>query len=238
MVNIAELFNIKEAITISSKRMPKHVAVSFEPTEQFEESYNLVRRIATVGFKCKIPVLTFMVLAERMRDSEHYNEMVDAVESFFEGLSGWEYLSKHQVKVTVLGKWYNLPGRVVECVKTVLDETGDFDQFFLNLCVNYDGQEEIVDACKLIGRQVKADKLDPESVGKDMMKENIYSSYFIPPSLIIKTGRPATSGLLLWDSGDSIFYFTNKPWSEFTKADFLRGVEFYQKHYNIGESSQ
>jgi undecaprenyl pyrophosphate synthase len=39
-----------------------------------------------------------------------------------------------------------LPQHTVDAVKKILDETKDYDCYFLNFCLHYDGQEEIVDA--------------------------------------------------------------------------------------------
>ena len=84
--------------------------------------------------------------------------------------------------------------------KQVIESTKDYDFFFTNFCINYSGHDEIVDACRLIARQVKAGKIDPNSISRETIKENLYSSYFIPPDLIIKNGKATISGLLLWDS--------------------------------------
>ncbi len=48
---------------------------------------------------------------------------------------------------------------------------------------------------------MKAGKLDPESIGRSEIKDNIYASYFLPPDLLIKTGTSMKlDGFLLWDS--------------------------------------
>lgn len=236
MVNIKELLKIKEAIPISTKKLPKHIAINIEENGQKQlqnsqlKKYSLIKTMTTVAFRLKIPVVTFLLLPERVKDSSRFSAMMDELSQFFAELSSWEYIGKNQVKVSVLGKWYDLPGRVVEPIKKVLEETKDYDNFFLNLCVSYDGQEELVGACQIIARLVKADKLDPISIDKQTIKENIYSSYFIPPDLVIRIGeKKTTGGILLWDSLNSVVYFSDKPWTEFTRTDLLRAILFYQK---------
>ena len=93
--------------------------------------------------------------------------------------------------------------------------------------MNYDGHDEIVDACRIIARQIKSEKIDPESINKQLIKENLYSSYFISPDLIIENNKEF-SGLLLWDSKKSMIVFTDKQWPEFTKTDFFRAIENFQ----------
>ena len=136
-------------------------------------------------------------------------------------------LHKDQIKVSVIGKWYDLPERVVSPIREIVDSTKDYDKFFVNFCVNYDGHDEIVDACRLIARQVRSEKLDPESISSEIIKENLYTSYFISPDLIIENNHEF-SGILLWDSKNSIILFTNKEWHEYTKNDFLNAIEKFQ----------
>ena len=42
--------------------------------------------------------------------------------------------------------------------------------YFLNFYVNYDGKEEIADACKLIIRQAVQEKLDPETITEEKVR--------------------------------------------------------------------
>ncbi|MGM5488559.1 MAG: undecaprenyl diphosphate synthase family protein [Nanobdellota archaeon] len=108
------------------------------------------------------------------------------VESFLDKVALMGY------KVNVFGKWYDTS--LVDTIKNLLKQTGGSS--VINLCINYDGQEEILDACKLIARQVKAGKLDPESILKEDIKENLYTSEVSPPDVIVQVhGAP----FLLWD---------------------------------------
>jgi len=221
---------------------PKHIAVVIEGDEEWardsrrgldmacERRFGVLMEVAQAGFRLNVPILTFDVLPHAMRNSAYFSHVVDGTVGFFERLVA-DFVHTNQVKVSVLGKWYDLPGRVVEPIRRALEVTRDYDRFFLNLCINYSGQEEIVDACKMIARQVVASRLDPNAVTSEMVKENLYSSYFMPPELIIKSGRrKSTNGLLLWDSSNAIVYFTDKPWPEFTKLDLMKAVDFYGKY--------
>jgi len=170
------------------------------------------------------------LIPEELKNEEKFSAFLDKFIEFFNFLKLHALVHENKIKITAIGKWYDLPGRAVDSIKDLVDETKDYDTFFLNFCINYDGQEEIVDACKLIARQIKADKLDVDAINKEVIKENIYSSYFLPPDLIIKNGlRKRTSGFMLWDSSDSEIYFTGKRFPEFTKTDFLNIVKLHQR---------
>ncbi len=234
---IKELF--KEVVNIDKNNLPHHIALSVEGCREYAKKHNIpydaanrqkflnIRNIVKSCVKLGIPLFTFYILPTSTDDEA---DVVDSIVEFFDELNKCDFITENQVKISVLGKWYSLPGRLVEPIKSALENTKDYDKFFLNLCINYDGQEEIVDAAKLIARQVKAGKLDPESIGKSDIKDNIYASYFLPPDLIIKTGTSKKlDGFLLWDSPSAKVYFSNKPWPDFGKLSLLNAIEFFQK---------
>ena len=223
--------------------IPRHIAITMDGIEAWalknkvsleeanRRSFLILRSAIKSQVKLNIPILTFYMLSENVnKNSESYDIYLNSINSFFEEVYKSDIVNENKIKISFLGKWYHLPGRVIETIKKVIDGTKDYDSFFLNFCVNYDGQEEIVDAFKLIARQIKAGKLDPELIDKDLVKENLYSSYFLPPDLMIKNGgRKETSGILLWDSPKSKVYFTNKNWPDFDKTEFMDAIKDYQK---------
>lgn len=150
----------------------------------------------------------------------------DELSAFFEDLKSWSVLHENQVKVGVLGRWYSLPGRVVELVKELITETKEYDGFFLNICLNYDGYEEIADACRLIAHQVRLGKLDPEAITPAIVKDNIYTSAFLPVDLLITPG-PCIESFLLWDSAHAKIYVTAQP--QTTREVFLKALEWFEQ---------
>ena len=238
---------IKSVITkekdVLSIKLPRHIAITMDGTEawalknniSYEEAYKksflILRSTIRSQAKLKIPILSFYILdADYDRESESYSYLLDSIVEMLNELAGNEFVHENKVKISIIGKWYNLPSRVVDAIKKAIDETKDYDGFFVNLCVNYNGQEEIVNAVKLLGMQIKAGKIDPELIDKESIKENIYTSYFLPPNLMIKNGnKKETSGFLLWDSVNTKIYFTNKLWPDFDKIEFMDAIKEYQK---------
>ncbi|MCH8003779.1 MAG: di-trans,poly-cis-decaprenylcistransferase [Nanoarchaeota archaeon] len=234
---------IKKGKYVMSISMPKHIGITTDGIEKwalkndisYEDAYKrnflIIKSTMKLQVKLKIPILSFYIMDQNVdKESEYYPYLLDAIVNMFNNVSNNEFINENKIKISVLGKWYNLPGRVVDSIKNAINETKDYDGFFVNFCINYNGQEEIVDAFKLLGMQIKAGRMDPELIDKDLIKENLYSSYFLPPSLMIKNGnRRETSGFLLWDSVNTKIYFTNKLWPDFDKTEFLDAIKDYQK---------
>ncbi|MBW2986303.1 di-trans,poly-cis-decaprenylcistransferase [Candidatus Woesearchaeota archaeon] len=225
-------------IQISSHNLPKHIAILVDGCEEFAEKkqqpmpevyktqFLNIKNAVKVGIKLKIPLITFFSRSTKPADEE-----IDQLIDFFNLLLKWDLIHENQVKISVLGKWYGLPDRLIEPIKKIISDTKDYDRHFVNFCIQYTGQEEIVDACKLIAQQLKLDKITPEGINTALIKENLYSSYFLPPDLMIVSGKKKTTGgLLLWDSPNTKIHFTDTLWPDFGKENLLKSIVFYQNN--------
>ncbi len=211
---------------------PKHIAVSMENILElcsrdnaagrqcYEKCFRLLGNLLELQVKSGIPILTVYLLPENAEKfAGQYMDFCNSMADFFSNLCSNANIPEHRIKISVFGKWYNLPGKAVESLKKAIEYTKENDNFFANFCINYDGQEEIVDACKLVAKQVELGKMAPEMITKESVRENIYSSYFMPPDVILIYGERRLSGLLLWDSVKSRIVFTGKPFMEFEEED-------------------
>ena len=158
------------------------------------------------------------------RPSDDYVDFSGFIADFFNKLSENHLIAENKIKISIFGKWYHLPGKAVESLKNIIESTKDNNSFFANFCINYDGQEEIVDACKLVAKQVESGRIAPDMITKDSIKENIYSSYFLPPDIILIYGERKSTGLLLWDSASSKIAFADKSLMEFEEEDIIKLV--------------
>ena len=199
--------------------------------ETYKKSFSILKDVIELQVKNNLPILTIYVLPEQLKKEDQFPSFLDELIGFLNSIKSSSLLHENKIKISALGKWYDVPGRAVDVIKEVLEETKDYDRFFVNLCINYNGREEVVDACRMLGRQIKAGKLDVGAINKDVIKDNIYSSYFLPPDLVIKNGKiMQTTAFLLWDSPYAILYFTQKYFPEFTKHDFEKALEFYSEN--------
>jgi len=202
--------------------------------EVYRKGFGIIRDVIKSQLKNEVPILTLYLLSENLPGTERFEPYTEALVEFLKILKEDDILHDNKIRVSIFGKWYDLEGKIVEPIKSLIKSTADYDNRFLNLCINYNGQEEIVDACKIIARKVLTDRIDPSSINKDLVKESLYSSSFLAPDLIIITAPlRKLSGLLLWDSAYSTVYFTNKLWPEFKEDDLQEAIRFYQKDREI-----
>jgi len=199
---------------------PKHLAfTTVGLKENPSRGFSVINWLVDEQIKNKIPVLTFHITHRLDPDPQ----TLTALNQFLESEEFLKKVNENKIKITILGKWYALPSSTIDAVKKIIDETKDYDGFFLNLCLNYSGQEEIVDACKLIVKQVLSNKLSDSAITKETVKENIYTSYFIPPDVLVKSGlQQKQTSFLLWDSVGAKLHFTNKLFPDFNLEDLRK----------------
>jgi len=216
----------EEGIDFAS--LPKHIAirlgnVTLEEKKRldfFTQRGDTIRETIKFLISLKVPIQTYYLSS---LEHEELAEDNNFLEKFFSNLLDWQFIHDNQIKVSLIGRWFQYPTRIVEPMKKMLESTKDYDKYFVNFCLNYDGKEELVAAAKLIGYQVRAGKLDPDQISDLIIKENIYNSYFLPPDLMLIYGHDAsTGGFLLWDSGYTKIHFMNKPFTRWEKADVYK----------------
>lgn len=228
------LSKVKELMGKKECRKPIHVALTMngirawaennkkQADEAYNKSFEILLDVIHAQVERDIRILSVYVMPEFMKNPV---QIKSSLAEFIDLLSTHDIIHKNQVKVSVLGKWYDMPSTVLDPLKKIVSETKDYDKFFLNLCINYNGKAEIVDACKLIVRKALAEKITPESIDKQMIKDNLYTSYFLPPEILIKTGEQyKTFGFLLWDSARAEIKFAGKLWPDFSKEEFVKLV--------------
>ncbi|MCK5107991.1 MAG: undecaprenyl diphosphate synthase family protein, partial [Nanoarchaeota archaeon] len=135
-------------------QMPKHIAITtngiFRHSQKskcsledsWKKSFDII--LETIRFQVdkNIPIITFHLVPMSLVKKEEFSEISSFISKFFEELKRNHLINENKVKVSVLGKWYDLPGELVESIKDVTRATKDYDSFFVNFCVNYDGKEE------------------------------------------------------------------------------------------------
>ncbi len=171
------------------------------------------------------------------RTPKEREELMKLFEAGFRGILKDKNIFESKVKISVFGDYTELPENVSAVIKEAIEKTKDHDQFFLNFCINYDGQSEIVHACKKIASDFKENRLSDEDITKELVKKNIFTSKFKAPELIIRSGgEKRLSAFMLWDSSYSEFYFSDKYWPDMTEEDIVKAIdEFQQRQRRYGQ---
>ncbi|MEK6916829.1 MAG: undecaprenyl diphosphate synthase family protein, partial [Nanoarchaeota archaeon] len=221
MAGLIDLKKLQSIIqrTPEEKNLPKHLILNLFPLnsqeenkkEEFNKLLDIFFEMMDLQKEKNIPIMTISLGGKEDIDENVLFEKTKLI---------LKKANEYRMKVSVFGRWYDLRGQLVEELKRLNSETDGFDNFFLNICINYDPKQEIADASRVIIRKILMEKLDIDSITPEIIKENIYSSFFVPPDIVIEPSR-RFSGTFLWDSKNSKIYQLNKKVLDINKADVI-----------------
>ena len=127
-----------------------------------------------------------------------------------------ENFHRKEYKLLISGRTRELPGDLPEIIFEAVNKTKNNTKGILNICINYGGRAEIVDAIKNIIKN----KITKEQIHEGMIRKYLYQSELSDPDIIVRTsGEERLSGFQLWQSNYSELFFIKKYWPDFEKAD-------------------
>jgi tritrans,polycis-undecaprenyl-diphosphate synthase [geranylgeranyl-diphosphate specific] len=136
---------------------------------------------------------------------------------------------KDEIQFNVLGRINLLPKDEQLLIEKAINKTKKFSKHIFNVCIAYDGQDEIVNAVKKIINK----NINPNAVTKEIIKQNLYTRDIPPPDLIIRTGMnpgKRLSGFLLWDSSYAEMVFRKTYWPDYTPALLRKDINSFSNH--------
>jgi tritrans,polycis-undecaprenyl-diphosphate synthase [geranylgeranyl-diphosphate specific] len=127
------------------------------------------------------------------------------------------------------------PENVQKGMRTLMGLTKENKPFVVNFAMAYGGREEVIDAAKKLGEDIKAGKVDIEKLNEEVFGRYLYLNS--EPDLIIRTGgEHRTSNFLIWQSHYSEWFFVDKTWPEMEKEDLVKVIkEFSERERRFGK---
>jgi undecaprenyl diphosphate synthase len=128
------------------------------------------------------------------------------------------------VRVRIIGRLHEAPADVQRSIRSAEDRTSGGTRMTLNICFNYSGRAEIVDAA----RALVAARADPNAIDEAHFAEHLYTAGQADVDLVIRTGGDLrTSNFLLWQAAYAELVFCAKFWPDFDEADFDEAIAEY-----------
>lgn len=149
--------------------------------------------------------------------------------------SDLERLHHEGVRLRHLGRLFDLSPDIQRAVGEMAELTRNNTRITLNVCFNYGGRAELVDAV----RQIVADGRTPDSITEELISSYLYTRDLPDPDMVIRTaGEMRVSNFLLWQSAYSEYYATPTLWPDFGREDLLAALEnFYRRQRRFGKLS-
>jgi undecaprenyl diphosphate synthase len=224
---------------------PRHIAVVMDGNGRWA-SRRFLPRVA--GHKQGVDVLRRFVKACAARgvgvltvfafSSENWQRPADEVSGLMDLLAialsrEVPQLKADGVALHFVGERAGLSPKVAAGMARAEAETAGNTRLVLNVCFNYGGRWDIVQAAAKVAAQ-----------GMAMTEANLDAAMALahvpPPDLIIRTGgEQRLSNFLLWQAAYSELYFSDKLWPEFDEVALDAAIEVYRsRERRFGKTSQ
>ncbi len=146
----------------------------------------------------------------------------------------------HEMGVRV--RWV---GKEKRLWKSVLDELLEAEEltkknkkFTLNMCVNYGGRAEIVDATTRIAADIAKKKLKSDQITEKLFSKYLYNPGMSDVDLFLRSsGEQRTSNFLPWQSVYAEMVFMDVLWPDVTRKTLWDAIQIYnQRERRFGKA--
>lgn len=129
-------------------------------------------------------------------------------------------LHDYNIKIVVSGLRDDLSKDVLKCIDNVVELTKNNTGGVLNVCLNYGGRREIVDAVNKI-------KEANITVTEDNFGKYLYNDLPDLDFVIRTSGEERISNFMLWQISYAEFYFPKVYFPDFDEKEFDKALEIY-----------
>ncbi|MDA0659673.1 MAG: isoprenyl transferase [Planctomycetota bacterium] len=232
--------------------LPRHIAVIMDGNGRWAQKQDRprieghrhgvasVRRTVEECVRLNIAQLTLYCLSSEnwKRPQLELDFLMHLLEQYM--IEERSLLMQQGVRVSVIGRRDGIPDSVMGEIETTIEMTSRNDRTRLCLAINYGGRSELVDAVRTIARQVRDNRLDPDSIDEQVIAQSLYTANMPDPDLLIRTaGEMRISNFLLWQISYAELWVTEKTWPEFEVSDLQAAlVEYAKRERRFGGLSE
>ena len=242
---MAGIFNNK-AGERADVRPPRHIAIILDGNGRWAKKRGLprtaghavgsetFRKIATYCKNIGVEYLTVYAFS-----TENWNRPADEVGAIMKLLGKYlneaiDTMERDHIKMKIFGDVAKLPPELQKLVEKTDEISSRYEGFQANICLNYGGRDEIVNAARRYAQDLaegKAAELTEEGFSNYM-----YSAGIPDPDLLIRPGgEQRISNFLLWQCAYAEFYFTDVLWPDFSPEELDKAIaEFHRRDRRYG----
>jgi undecaprenyl diphosphate synthase len=233
---------------ISKERIPRHVAVVMDGNGRWAKERGLPR---TAGHEAGEAALFDVVegaieigvkeISAFAFSTENWKRSPDEVKflmGFNRDVIRRRLGQMHEMGVRVrwAGRSKKLWGSVISELERAEEITAKNKVLTLNMCVNYGGRAEIIDAALDLADDIKRKRVNPEKVS-----EKKFAEYLDVPSdidlFLRSSGEERISNFLLWQVAYAELVFMDVLWPDVRRETLWKAIEIYaQRDRRFGKA--
>ncbi|WP_372658128.1 polyprenyl diphosphate synthase [Hydrogenophaga sp.] len=225
-------------------RVPRHVAIVMDGNGRWAQKRHLPRvaghkqgvdalkRTVHACLRRRVQVLTVFAFS-----SENWNRPAEEVAGLMELLvlalsREVPELHKNGVQLHFPGDKTGLSARVVRGLESAAVKTVGNQALVLNVCFNYGGRWDMVQAARRLAEQ-------GIEINEETLSAGMALAHVPDPDLLIRTGGESRlSNFLLWQSAYTELYFSDGLWPDFDEIELDKALtDFAGRERRFGQTS-
>lgn len=236
------MFKRKKLMEVSPRKVPTNLGIIMDGNGRWAKKRGLprtaghvtgaqvFRKITKYCEKCGVRYLTVYAFS-----TENWRRPQDEVESIMNLLRQYlkESLADFQnenIVVRFIGNREELAQDIRDLIEEAEASTAHKSGMTLNIALNYGGQQEIVNATRILATKVEKGELRPEEIDEKVLEQALYTEEQPPVDLILRpSGEYRLSNFLIWQSAYAEFVFMDVLWPDFKEEDLDRAFEEYAR---------
>jgi len=220
-------------------KTPNHVAIILDGNGRWAKNRGLKRslghkagfenlkKLSRYIFDKGVKVLSVFAFSTEnfKRDKDEVDYLMDLLVKRFKELIN----DKDNVKIVFSGLKDNLREDVIDAIEYIEKETKDRTDGILNICFNYGGRQDIVEACKKIVKDYEKGNINLEDITEDNYKKYLFNNIPDIDLLIRTSGEIRISNFILYQLAYSEMYFPDTLFPDFNENEFDKAILAYNK---------
>ena len=225
--------------------IPEHIAIILDGNGRWAKRRGLprtaghaagaenFRKIATYCKNIGVKYLTVYAFS-----TENWSRPEDEVKTIMKLLDKYlveaiDTMERDKIRMKILGDVTPLSPELREKIEETNEISSRYEGFQANICLNYGGRAEIVNAAKRYAAEaVAAAKTGDEvpALDEKIFSGYVYSAGIPDPDLLIRPGgEKRISNFLLWQCAYSEFYFSDVLWPDFGTDELDKAIEEFNR---------
>lgn len=218
--------------------VPKHVAIILDGNGRWATKRGLKRsmghkagfenlkKLSKYIFSKNIKILSIFAFSTEnfKRDKEEVDYLMKLLVNNFKQLLN----KKDNVKVVFSGRKNNLSEEVLKTIDKIEEMTKNNTEHIFNVCFNYGGRADIVDATKKIVNDVQKGTLNIDEIDESIYGKYLYNDIPDIDLLIRTSGEQRVSNFMLYQLAYAEMYFPEVLFPDFDKNEFDKALINYQ----------
>ena len=222
------------------KQIPQHVAVVMDGNGRWAKQRGLAR---TAGHEAGEAALLDMVhgaieigvkeLSAFAFSTENWRRSPEEVKFLME--FNRQVLRKRRDEMNELGVKIRWVGREKRLMASVLKELKEAEELTknnkvltVNMCINYGGRAEMLDAAVAIAKDALKKKVKLDSLTEKSINKYLYAPQMRDVDLFLRSsGEQRTSNFLMWQSAYAEMVFLDVLWPDADRRTLWKAIEIY-----------